>query len=73
MFPFITAQHTHKPVVAYLVCERNGVKTKSEIYLSNFVKAGKNVEQLDLYQIMRAAGQVETTLKLTRHTKFPKA
>lgn len=56
--------------VAYLVCERNDVHSKSEIYLSNFVKSDTNAEKIDLYQIMRAAGQVETILKLTSHTKF---
>ena len=56
--------------VAYLVCERNGVKAKSESYLSHFVKDGVKTDNLDLYQITRAAGQVETILKLTKHTKF---
>ena len=56
--------------VAYLVCERNGVKAKSESYLSCFVKNGVTTDSLDLYQITRAAGQVETILKLTNHTKF---
>lgn len=57
--------------VAYLVCERNKVKTNSEAYLSHFVNAGMNVDSLDLYQITRAAGQVEAILELTMHTKFP--
>jgi hypothetical protein len=56
--------------VAYLVCERNGVHSKSEIYLSHFVKSDTNAEKIDVYQIMRAAGQVETLLKLTSRTKF---
>jgi hypothetical protein len=30
------------------------------------------LENLDLYQVMRAAGQVETLLDLTTHTKFVK-
>jgi len=42
--------------VAYLVCARNGVKPKSETYLSNFVKPDTNLADIDLYQIMRAAG-----------------
>jgi len=48
--------------VAYLVCERNGVKSKSQTYLSNFVNANTTVDQIDVYQVMRAAGQVETLL-----------
>ncbi len=56
--------------VAYLVCARNGIKAKSETYLANFVKPDTNLENIDLYQVMRAAGQVETILDLTAHTKF---
>lgn len=58
--------------MAYLVCKRNGVESKSEIYLSNFVKANTTVGHVDLYQVMRAAGQVETLLGLTSHTKYDK-
>ncbi len=56
--------------VAYLVCERNGVKSASETYLVNFVKKNSSIGDLDVYQVMRAAGQVETTLNLGRRTKF---
>ena len=58
--------------VAYLVCERNGVKSKSETYLANYVNANTTIDQIDRYQIMRAAGQVETLLGLVTHTKFDK-
>ncbi len=58
--------------VAYLVCRRNGVTPKSQTYLSSFVSQSTDAGQLDIYQIMRAAGQVETTLGLTAHTKFEK-
>lgn len=58
--------------VAYLVCRRNGVTPKSQTYLSNFIGQNTDAGQLDLYQIMRAAGQVETILGLTAHTKFEK-
>jgi 5-methylcytosine-specific restriction enzyme B len=56
--------------VAYLVCARNGVESKSQTYLANFVKANTTIETLDLYQVMRAAGQVETLLGLTSHTRY---
>lgn len=56
--------------VAYLVCNRNGVKPNSETYLSKFVAANTDIDSVDLYQIMRAAGQVENFLGLTAHTKF---
>ena len=56
--------------VAYLVCERNGVKTKSETYLANFVTKGLSAENLDLYRITHAAGHVESVLGLSMHTRF---
>lgn len=56
--------------VAYLVCTRNGVKTKSEKYLSNYVNEYTTMEDLDLYQVMRAAGQIETLLGLTKVQHF---
>ena len=33
-------------------------------------KSDTTVDQIDLYQIMRAAGQVEALLGLTAHTKY---
>lgn len=56
--------------VAYLVCARNGVASKSETYLKTYVTQTTTVDHLDLYQIMRAAGQVETLLGLTAPTKY---
>ncbi|WP_431285580.1 ImmA/IrrE family metallo-endopeptidase [Humitalea sp. 24SJ18S-53] len=56
--------------VAYLVCERNGVTSKSAVYLSNFVEKNTSTGALDLYQVMRAAGHVEALLELTAHTRY---
>lgn len=56
--------------VAYLVCGRSGVESKSQTYLTHFVEKNTTVEKLDLYQIMRAAGQIETLLSLTSHTRY---
>src|SRR5690606_25322576 len=50
--------------VAYIVSARNGVAAASESYLSAFVESDTTVDDLDLYQIMRAAGHVETVLGL---------
>jgi hypothetical protein len=55
--------------VAYIVSARNGVMLNSEAYLSNFVNEDTAVDKIDVYQVMRAAGQVETLLGLTEHTK----
>ena len=58
--------------VAYLVSLRNGITPKSQVYLSAFVNANTTIDDLELYQVMRAAGQVETTLLgLSRPTRFP--
>ena len=56
--------------VAYLVCARNGVSSKSQTYLTNFVEKNTSIEHLDLYQVMRAAGQIEALLGLTAHTRY---
>ena len=52
--------------------ERNGVHSKSESYLSNYVKPNTTIDQLDLYHVMRAAGQVESLLGLTVQMKYDK-
>lgn len=56
--------------VAFIVCARNGVANKSESYLTNYVLQDTTTEQLDLYQIMRATGQIEALLGLSAHTKY---
>lgn len=56
--------------VSYIVCKRNGVESKSKTYLSDVVDIDIGIDDLDIYQIMRAAGHVEAILKLTGHTKF---
>jgi len=58
--------------VAYIVCQRNGVKTKSETYLNNYVSDNTTVDDIDVYQVMRASGQVESLLGLSAHTRFDK-
>jgi uncharacterized protein DUF955 len=56
--------------VAYLVCCRNGVASRSEEYLADYVDAYTTMENLDLYLIMKAAGQIETLLGLGATTSF---
>ena len=55
--------------VAYLVCGRNGVRSKSETYLTNYVETNTTVDDIDVYQVMRAAGQVEALLGLASRTR----
>jgi len=56
--------------VSFLVCARNGVKSESETYLKDYVNENTTIEHIDLYQVMRASGQVETLLGLVAHTKY---
>jgi hypothetical protein len=56
--------------VAFIVCERNGVESRSKTYLANFVDQNTTVGNLDIYQVMHAAGQIETLLGIGAKTNF---
>lgn len=58
--------------VAYIICHRNGLKPRSESYLSKYVAPDTNSDNIALYQIMRAAGQIETLLGLAVPTRVEK-
>jgi len=58
--------------VAYIVCRRNGVTPASETYLANYVRDSMTVNDIDVYQVMHAAGQVEGLLGLAERSKFEK-
>ena len=55
--------------VAYIVCGRRGVKPKSETYLAGFLAQDTTIGHLDVYQVMRAAGRVESLLGLASSDK----
>lgn len=61
--------------VAYLVSARNGVTSESEKYLATYVHEHTTIENLDVYQVLRAAGQIETLLGIGAQTRIevPKA
>ena len=59
--------------VAYLVGRRRGITAKSESYLSRFVHPDSSVDDIDVYQVLRAAGQVESLLGLAGSTTVQKA
>jgi hypothetical protein len=40
--------------------------------LSNFVQSHTELEDIDVYQVMRAAGQVEAMLNLAARSRFDK-
>lgn len=56
--------------VAFIVCKRHGVTSKSETYLARFVNENTTIGDLDIYQVMRAAGQIETLLGLGARAAF---
>ncbi|NYT46641.1 MAG: ImmA/IrrE family metallo-endopeptidase [Candidatus Methanofishera endochildressiae] len=56
--------------VSYIVCCRNGVKSKAESYLADYVEQNTTVDSIDLYTLLKVAGQIETLLGLAEHTKF---
>ena len=56
--------------VAFILCERNGVESRSKTYLANFVDQNTTVGNLDIYQVMHAAGQIETLLGIGAKTNF---
>jgi hypothetical protein len=56
--------------VSFLVCARNEVKSNSEVYLSEYISTNTILDNIDIYQIMRAAGQIETVLKIGSHMEF---
>lgn len=56
--------------VAYLVCARNGVTSESEKYLANYVKEHTTITNSDVYQVLRAAGQIETLLGIGAQTRI---
>jgi antirestriction protein ArdC len=55
---------------AYLICARNGVTSKSETSLANYVTQNTLIDEIDLYQVMRAAGQVESLFGLTEKVVY---
>jgi hypothetical protein len=49
---------------AYIVCKRNGIEPKSESYLASFISGDGSMGDIEVYQVMRAAGQIEKVLRL---------
>jgi len=58
--------------VAYLVCKRNAVEPGSAKYLSAFLDESTSIVDIDMYSVMRAAGHVESFLRIGSPTKFTK-
>ena len=58
--------------IAFVVSERIGIKSKSHPYLSKLVGANSTAEDIDIFQVMRAAGQVESLLGLSAKTRYDK-
>lgn len=58
--------------IAFMVSERIGVKSRSHPYLSKLVSANSTAGDIDIFQVMRAAGQVEGLLGLSARTRYDK-
>lgn len=56
--------------VAYIVCSRNGIESRSQKYLSEYITKEETTENLDLYAITRAAGHIERLLHLSKSTQW---
>lgn len=56
--------------VCYIVCHRNNVVPNSETYLTDFVDDKLQADDMEVYALLKAAGQIETILDLIRHTSF---
>ncbi len=65
-----TQRELEAETVAFLVAKRNGVESRSETYLATYVRDNPAMEDLDFYQMTRAAGQIETLLGVAAHTQF---
>jgi hypothetical protein len=59
--------------VSFIICARNEVVSEPQSYLANYVKENTTANDIDIYRVMHAAGQVETLLGLSAHTKFDKS
>jgi hypothetical protein len=56
--------------VAYILCHRNGIESRSQKYLNHFVESGETADHLDLYAITRAAGHIERLLRLSKSSQW---
>lgn len=65
-----TERELEAETVAFLVAKRNGVESRSETYLANYVRENPTMDDFDFYQMTRAAGQIETLLGVAAHTRF---
>ena len=54
--------------VSYLVCKRNGIESKSEKYLSEYVGKYTTIEDIDIYLVLRVVQDIEKLLKLSPST-----
>jgi hypothetical protein len=66
----VAQQELEAESLAYLVCRRHGVESKSESYLADYLDKNTTVGTLDLDAILKAAGQVETVLGIGAETLF---
>lgn len=56
--------------LSYLVCSRCDIWSNSEQYLAGYVKQNTQINDIDIYHLMKAAGNVERLLNVTDSMQF---
>jgi hypothetical protein len=56
--------------MSYIVCKRSGVESAAEVYLSEYLESHTKLEDVDIFAVLKAAGQIEALLDLACHTTF---
>ena len=59
-------------LLAFVVRMKNFAPFNAMLIHIHFLKTHTTVDDLEIYQIMRAAGQIEALLGLTAHTRYEK-
>ncbi len=55
-------QEVEAESLSYLVCHRAGVHSEAESYLAKYLQQDASIDHIDIYELMRAAGHIETAL-----------
>jgi hypothetical protein len=66
----LTQRELEAESVSFMVCSRSNVQSRSQKYLANYVSRHTTVDSMDLYTVMRAAGQVEAMMGVGAQTRL---
>ena len=68
-----TLEEIEAECVSFLVSGRNEIASKSQTYLANYIGANDTIGDINLYPILKAAGQVEAIMGVAVRTRFEKS